>query len=62
MAKPLGFVRAADAVAAARAIVSVQRDYGNRSDRRHARLKYLIHDRGVDWFREQVEARLGFTL
>ena len=62
VAKPLGFVSAEHVVAAARAIVSVQRDFGNRTDRRHARLKYLLHDRGVDWFREQVEERLGFAL
>ena len=62
VAKPLGFVAPEHVVAAARAVVSVQRDYGNRTDRRHARLKYLLHDRGVDWFREQVEERLGFAL
>ncbi len=62
LAVPLGFVSADQAVAAARAVVSVQRDHGNRSDRRHARLKYLIHDRGIDWFRDQVQARLDFDL
>jgi sulfite reductase (ferredoxin) len=62
VAKPLGGVAAGDVVAAARAVVSVQRDHGNRIDRRHARLKYLIADRGVDWFRGEVEARLGFAL
>ena len=62
VAVPLGFVPAGQAVAAARAVVSVQRDYGNRADRRHARLKYLVHERGVDWFRDRVEERLGFEL
>src|SRR5450631_249694 len=47
---------------AVRAIVIVQRDHGDRSDRRHARLKYLIADKGVAWFREQVEAVAGFAL
>lgn len=61
-ARQLGFVSADDVVAVARAVVAVQRDHGNRVDRRHARLKYLIADRGLDWFRAQVEARLSRPL
>lgn len=37
-----------------KAIVATQRDYGDRTDRRHARLKYLINDKGVQWFKEKV--------
>jgi sulfite reductase (ferredoxin) len=44
------------------AIVTVQRDYGDRVNRRHARLKYLVAERGVAWYREEVEARLGRRL
>ena len=44
------------------AIVKVQRDHGNRENRKRARMKYLIHDRGLDWFRERVEERLGEPL
>jgi sulfite reductase (ferredoxin) len=62
VALPLGFVAPEEAVATCRAVVSVQRDYGDRVNRRHARLKYLIHDRGVDWFRERVQERLPFRL
>ena len=62
VAQQLGFVAPQDAVDVARAIVMVQRDYGNRSDRRHARLKYLLADRGIDWFRDEVESRLGAQL
>jgi len=40
----------------------VQRDYGDRANRKHARLKYTIEDRGLAWFREQVERRLGYAL
>ncbi len=58
----LAFVRPAEVIDVVERIVCVQRDHGDRSDRRHARLKYLIHDRGVDWFRGEVEARLGRTL
>ena len=62
VAHQLGFSPPDDLVNVARAIVSVQRDYGNRSDRRHARLKYLLAERGVDWFRSEVEATLGHEL
>jgi len=62
VALPLAFVLPDQAVAAARAVVTVQRDFGDRVNRRHARLKYLIHDRGVDWFRERVQERVDFPL
>ncbi len=62
VAVPLAFVLPEQAVAAARAVVTVQRDFGDRVNRRHARLKYLIHDRGVDWFRERVQERVEFSL
>ena len=41
------------------AIVTTQRDFGNREDRHRARLKYTIDDRGLDWFRSEVERRVG---
>jgi sulfite reductase (ferredoxin) len=47
---------------AVRAIVIVQRDYGDRTNRRHARMKYLIADRGLEWFRAEVERVAGFAL
>jgi sulfite reductase (ferredoxin) len=59
LADPLGFATPDDVVDVAVAVVTVQRDYGNRSDRRRARLKYLLDERGLDWFRAEVEARLG---
>ncbi len=62
LADEFAFVPAARLLDAVRAIVIVQRDNGDRSDRRHARLKYLIADRGLAWFREQVEAVAGIPL
>jgi sulfite reductase (ferredoxin) len=62
VAQPLGYVPAHHAVEVARAVIAVQRDYGNRVDRRHARLKYLLRDRGIDWFRAEVGSRLSFAL
>jgi len=43
-------------------ILTIQRDYGNRSDRKLARLKYTVDRVGVDWFREELERRVGFKL
>ncbi|HYF33549.1 MAG TPA: NADPH-dependent assimilatory sulfite reductase hemoprotein subunit [Chitinophagaceae bacterium] len=43
-------------------ILTIQRDYGNRSDRKLARLKYTLDTHGVDWFRSELEKRTGFTL
>ncbi|MDX6766545.1 MAG: NADPH-dependent assimilatory sulfite reductase hemoprotein subunit [Candidatus Methylacidiphilales bacterium] len=58
LGKPLFYVAKEHAVAAAIAIVTVQRDNGNREDRKQARLKYLIEKRGLDWFKAEVLARL----
>src|SRR5436309_12648919 len=62
LADPLGFAPPEQVVEVAEAVITVQRDYGDRSDRRHARLKYLLDDRGLEWFRAQVEQRLGRPL
>ena len=62
VAQPLAFVATERLVETARAVVAVQRDFGDRSNRRHARLKYLIAERGLPWFREQVQSRVGFDL
>ncbi|MDG2289308.1 MAG: NADPH-dependent assimilatory sulfite reductase hemoprotein subunit [Woeseiaceae bacterium] len=53
----LGFITPKDILAVAEAIVTTQRDYGDRTNRKHARLKYTIDDRGVEWFRGEVERR-----
>src|SRR5207237_10108407 len=58
----MGFCRPQDAVAVAEAVVTVQRDWGDRSERKHARLKYTIEDRGLDAFRAEVERRSGVKL
>jgi len=59
LANTLGFATTAEVIAVAEAVVKVQRDHGNRSDRRHARLKYLLDAQGLDWFKSEVECRLG---
>ena len=58
----MGFCRIADAVAVAEAVVTVQRDWGDRASRKHARLKYTIEDRGLAAFRAEVERRARVKL
>jgi sulfite reductase (ferredoxin) len=58
LGQPLFYVARRHAVAAGVAIVTVQRDYGNREDRSRARMKYLIEERGLEWLRKEAEARL----
>lgn len=62
LADPLGFVTPDEVIEVSRAVIAVQRDHGDRGNRKHARMKYLIADQGIEWFREQVEDRLGRSL
>lgn len=59
IADEIGYVDEADIYDLVKAIVATQRDYGDRFNRRHARMKYLINDWGVDKFRAQVEQYFG---
>jgi len=58
----LGSIEPDHAVEAARTVAGIFRDYGNRADRRHARLKYLIAERGMDWMRDEFVSRTPFSL
>ena len=62
LADVIGFVTPDQVIAVATAVVTAQRDFGNRAVRKRARLKYTIDDRGLDWFTSQVEGRAGFPL
>jgi sulfite reductase (NADPH) hemoprotein beta-component len=62
LADVLGFCSPGDVNAVAEAVVTTQRDFGDRTNRKHARLKYTIDDHGLDWFRSEVEQRLGSKL
>jgi len=59
IADPIGYVDKADVYDLVKAIVATQRDYGDRTDRRHARMKYLLDDWGVERFRDKVESYFG---
>ena len=62
LADEIGYVAKDDVYDAVKAIVATQRDYGDRTDRRHARMKYLIEDWGVEKFRAKVEDYFGKPL
>src|SRR5262249_25459055 len=62
LADAIGFVRPDRLLATAKAIVSIHRDFGNRENRRLARLKYVIEAWGVERFRQELECRLGEAL
>ena len=61
-ADPIGYVIKEDVYDLVKAVVATQRDYGDRTNRRHARLKYLIHDWGVKRFQSVVEQYFGKPL
>jgi len=62
LAQPLGYADRSRVIEVAKAVVTAQRDFGNRTDRKRARLKYLIEERGIEWFRNEVASRLTFDL
>ena len=62
VADVIGFCTVEQAVEVAEHVVALQRDFGDRTNRKHARLKYTIDDYGLDWFREELFSRLGYTL
>jgi len=62
LAEVIGFLPANQALNVARTMLTIHRDFGDRTDRRHARLKYVIAERGLDWARTELEHRAGFKL
>jgi sulfite reductase (NADPH) hemoprotein beta-component len=62
LAKLAGYCKKEDVIQVAEKVVTIQRDYGNRSDRKNARFKYTIDRYGLDWFKEELSNRLGFAL
>ena len=57
LASELGFFTPDKLVDVAKAVLTIHRDFGDRTDRKHARLKYVVEERGVDWTRAEVEKR-----
>ncbi|MDX2076795.1 MAG: NADPH-dependent assimilatory sulfite reductase hemoprotein subunit [bacterium] len=61
LADDVAFILPEHVIEAVTAIVTIHRDYGSRENRKHARLKYILHDKGLDWFREELARRVSFT-
>ncbi len=59
LATPLCYATADEVLQVVETIVMIQRDYGDRQNRKHARMKYVVEERGIEWFRTEVESRLG---
>jgi sulfite reductase (ferredoxin) len=62
LSDPFCFVKRNDVIEVCKAIIETQRDCGNRGDRKQARLKYLIDQKGLDWLMKQVQSRVSPTL
>ncbi len=62
LADPVGFVTMEQAIDTVKGIVSIHRDFGDRENRKHARLKYILHDRGLAWFQTELQNRLPFPI
>ena len=62
LARPLGWVPPERVVDVVEAVVTLQRDHGNRTDRHRARLKYTVETLGIEFVREEVGRRVGFEL
>lgn len=62
LADVLGFITPDRIVDVAKAVVTIHRDFGDRTDRKHARLKYVIAERGAEWARAELEKRANAKL
>ena len=62
LADVIGFLTPEHLEAMAKAVITIHRDFGDRTNRKHARLKYVLEERGVEWFRIEVEQRAGTKL
>ena len=59
IADPLGYAEEPDVYELIQSIVAIQRDYGDRKNRKHARLKYLVAEEGTKWFKRLIEYKLN---
>jgi len=62
LADAIGFLPPDRTVDVAKGVLTIHRDFGDRANRKHARLKYVLEDRGPHWFRAELERRIGFRL
>jgi sulfite reductase (NADPH) hemoprotein beta-component len=62
LASVLGFFTPEHLEAVSKAVLTIHRDFGDRTNRKHARLKYVVEERGDEWTRAEVEQRAGIKL
>ncbi|MFB9056745.1 assimilatory sulfite reductase (NADPH) hemoprotein subunit [Mariniflexile ostreae] len=62
LADVIGFAPKEKVIEVTETVIAIQRDYGNRSDRKLSRLKHTIDDRGLEWFVNELNTRLGWSL
>ena len=62
LADVIGFFTPDKIVDVAKAVLTIHRDFGDRTDRKHARLKYVVAERGVKFMQNEVNQRAGITL
>ncbi len=62
LADVIGFLPPGKVVDAAKAALTIHRDFGDRAERKHARFKYIVAERGADWTRAEIERRAGVKL
>ena len=62
VADVIGFLAPEHLEPIAKAVITIHRDFGDRTNRKHARLKYVLEDRGVNWFRTELEIRANVKL
>ena len=59
LADEVAFVTPDQVLEAVTAVVTIHRDFGDRENRKHARLKYILADHGVEWFRDELQRRVS---
>src|SRR5580658_9711034 len=62
LADVIGFIGPERVIETAKGVVTIHRDFGDRTNRKHARLKYVLAERGAPWFREELQRRLDFKI
>ena len=62
LADVIGFFKPEHVVEVSKAVLTIHRDFGDRTDRKHARFKYVVQERGVDFIRNEVNQRAGIQL
>lgn len=62
LADIVGYFPRAKLIDVAKAVLGIHRDFGDRTNRKRARIKYVIADRGIEWFRDELGARVGGRL